>query len=432
MKIAILLSGRLTSYDKHYQNIMDNLVQDNEVDFYAALSEEPINKTLIDGFLKLYNPVAWKYSDKPLLDIEWDKVKSGKNLAPIKKNVMYMWRNRQELKGLLTGDYDWVISTRLDIFYKNSLEYSHLEEDKINIPYGSDYDERRTIEPETLMKYHLKNKSIDVKRCLLDHKIFPKIKMKNKINIHLVLYSNGEPYTSTKQKLIDTIKGKTKYNVIIHSDDLDSIKQKEWFKHIRDLPEIKKAGRRDGYYCNWKPFVVKDAYDLMGQNDILYYVDSSQHYLTGFEEDIDKLIDITIKNDIIAGSVGLNINNNYKRCCHKLDVWDRIIPNNDNSIYLDKPHQLSSWFVLTKKDTITNFLNEWIKWTIYKDEKSIYPLAVLHHTCEQAIMNILVYKYNFKVFCNPKITHNRNKDRNKVLKTINNEDKIDKYFINLI
>ena len=139
MKIAILLSGRLTSYDKHYQNIMDNLVQDNEVDFYAALSEEPINKTLIDGFLKLYNPVAWKYSDKPLLDIEWDKVKSGKNLAPIKKNVMYMWRNRQELKGLLTGDYDWVISTRLDIFYKNSLEYSHLEEDKINIPYGSDY-----------------------------------------------------------------------------------------------------------------------------------------------------------------------------------------------------------------------------------------------------------------------------------------------------
>ena len=47
-------------------------------------------------------------------------------------------------------------------------------------------------------------------------------------------------------------------------------------------------------------------------------------------------------------------------------------------------------------------------------------------------MNILVYKYNFKVFCNPKITHNRNKDRNKVLKTINNEDKIDKYFINLI
>ena len=213
MKIAILLSGRLTSYDKHYQNIMDNLVQDNEVDFYAALSEEPINKTLIDGFLKLYNPVAWKYSDKPLLDIDFSKVKSGKNLAPIKKNVMYMWRNRDNVKELLKGEYDWIISTRIDIFYKNKLDYSDLDADSVNVPKGSDFggyqdkiaiakqllmveyldvydnlkkyvvDDKRTIEPETLVKYHLKNKNINVKRCLLYHQIFPKISLKNKISV---------------------------------------------------------------------------------------------------------------------------------------------------------------------------------------------------------------------------------------------------------
>jgi hypothetical protein len=169
------------------------------IDFYAGISEEPINETLLDGFLKMYKPVAWKYSDKPLLDIEWDKVKSGKNLAPIKKNVMYMWRNRDNVKSLLKGDYDWIISTRLDVFYKNKLDYNDLDDSYVNIPKGSDFggyqdkiaiakkplmleyldvydnlkkyvvDDKRTIEPETLIKYHLKYKSINVKRNVLKH-----------------------------------------------------------------------------------------------------------------------------------------------------------------------------------------------------------------------------------------------------------------------
>ena len=210
MRVAILLSGRLTSYDKHYQNIIDTFGDDNVIDFYAGISEESVNETLLDGFLKMYKPVAWKYSDKPLLDIEWDKVKSGKNLAPIKKNVMLMWRNRDNVKSLLKGDYDWIISTRLDVFYKNKLDYSDLDADKINIPKGSDFggyqdkiaiakrplmleyldvydnlkkyvvDDKRTIEPETLIKYHLKYKSINVKRCLIDHQLFPKVSNKDK------------------------------------------------------------------------------------------------------------------------------------------------------------------------------------------------------------------------------------------------------------
>ena len=141
-KIAILLSGRLTSYDKHYQNIMENLVQDYDVDFYAGISTEPINKRLLDGFLKMYKPVAWKYSDKPLLDIEWDKVKANKEMENIKKNPMMMWRNRDNVRSLLMKskvNYDWIISTRPDVFYKEKLNYSDLEADKINIPRLADY-----------------------------------------------------------------------------------------------------------------------------------------------------------------------------------------------------------------------------------------------------------------------------------------------------
>ena len=60
MKILIVFSGRLTSYDKHYQNIMDNLVQDNEVDFIAGISNELINDKLIESFKNLYNPIILK------------------------------------------------------------------------------------------------------------------------------------------------------------------------------------------------------------------------------------------------------------------------------------------------------------------------------------------------------------------------------------
>jgi len=213
-KIAILLSGRLTSYDKHYQNIMDNLVQGNDVDFYAGISTEPINEKLLDGFLKMYKPKKWKYSDKPLLDIEWDKVKANKQMTPIKKNPMYMWRNRDNVRELLKDSkvkYDWVISTRADLFYKEKLDYNDLEADKINIPRLADYggyqdkiaiakkprmleyldlydnmksyliDKKRAVNPEPLLKYHIdKGKNIPVHRISLKHDIFPKVSLNKK------------------------------------------------------------------------------------------------------------------------------------------------------------------------------------------------------------------------------------------------------------
>ena len=61
-------------------------------------------------------------------------------------------------------------------------------------------------------------------------------------------------------------------------------------------------------------------------------------------------------------------------------------------------HVLNSWFILIKNNINTNFLNEWNYWSVYKDNEFIYPLVTYHHTVDQYIFNILVYKYNFKVF----------------------------------
>ena len=215
MKIAILLSGRLTSYDKHYDNIIKNLVPKGaQVDFYAGLSKEPINDELVGGFKKLYKPKTIKKSSQPLLKINWDKVKSNKEMELIKKNVMFMWRNRDTLRRVVKKfkpqQYDWIISTRPDVYYSNKLNYSQLDPNSINIPQGADYngyqdkiaigkkeimlkylnlynnmekyleEDKKAINPEPLLKYHLKKQNVPVVRILLSHKIFPKVSNKDK------------------------------------------------------------------------------------------------------------------------------------------------------------------------------------------------------------------------------------------------------------
>ena len=76
-------------------------------------------------------------------------------------------------------------------------------------------------------------------------------------------------------------------------------------------------------------------------------------------------------------------------------------------------------------------MKDWIYWCMYKDNELTRPLITYHHPGDQSIFNILVYKYNFKVFYNKLIEHDENKDRNVVLKTINNNINSEQYFINL-
>ena len=214
LNIAILFSGRLTSFDLHYDNIMKYLVQNNNVDFYAGISTEPINKQLKKPFNKLYKPISFKYSTKKLIEPVggWDNVKANKGMSQIKKNPMFMWRNRDNVKNLLTKSkkkYDWIISTRLDVYYTEKLDYKKLDENSLNIPKIADYGgyqdkiaigkksliiqyldlyvnmkeylKTKPIDPEPLLKYHLTIKEIPVKRINLNHKIFPKVSQKNKI-----------------------------------------------------------------------------------------------------------------------------------------------------------------------------------------------------------------------------------------------------------
>ena len=251
------------------------------------------------------------------------------------------------------------------------------------------------------------------------------------MSVHLVLYSNNEPFNTTKRLTIESINKYTNKNIIIHDYNLEKIKQTQWFQIIKDIPLIQKDGRRDGYYNIWKAFITKDVYDAMNDGDILYYTDSSQYFQTGFTENIDKLCDIANEILRIAGSIGDDMKNNSFGCCDNIDIWNIIIPDKDNTENLSKPHVLNSWFLFKKCELNNTFINDWVYFSSYIYKDTNQPLVTYHHTVDQSIFNIIVIKYNFPVFYDKNISHTNNKNKNTVLNIINNATNTRDYFIYL-
>ena len=68
-----------------------------------------------------------------------------------------------------------------------------------------------------------------------------------------------------------------------------------------------------------KPY-IKKVYDIANENDIIYYVDSSRYFLTGFTENIDNLINCVNEIGFIAGSCGTDVNNKFKNVCSDIRV----------------------------------------------------------------------------------------------------------------
>lgn len=251
--------------------------------------------------------------------------------------------------------------------------------------------------------------------------------------IHLVLYARGEPYETTQRMISETVHANTKYKVIIHNYSLARIATCDWYYDtgLCNLPFNKNKEQlngRDGFYNLWKGFITYDVYNVMGDNDLLYYVDSSQHFCTGFTDTIDKLCEFAFTNGAVAGSAGYDTDNILQEGCDKVKVWREILKDPFDESILRKAAILNSWFLFAKNEKNTCFLKDWIYYSMLRNERFEYPLGTYHHTIDQSIFNILVHKYNFLYFYEETIKHNDNKDRNLVLKILNSNDSITKYF----
>jgi hypothetical protein len=240
--------------------------------------------------------------------------------------------------------------------------------------------------------------------------------------IHLVTVANNEPFISTQSKLHNTIELHTKYNVKHHMFSFDYIKNHKYFDLIKLLPNLNKRGRRDGYYNIYKVICYNDVMDIAEENDIIYYVDSSQYYQYGFLYNIDKLMNYCYNDaNLIVGSYADNSKNSTDNACDQESIWNLLAPSVNYDKVINKRHILTSWFLCKKNNFTYNFFKEVFNGSININTPDLTPAITYHHTVEQAIINIIAHKYPDKctVFYVNSLQHCDNKDRNLVLQFIN-------------
>lgn len=240
--------------------------------------------------------------------------------------------------------------------------------------------------------------------------------------VHLVMYSQGEPFDSAKRKMMDTIQRCTSRQVICHAYDRKNIMSCDWYHHVETVSKIPELRKRDGLHCVYKPFITNDVFQNMEEDDILFYADCSQYFNTsriGCNEPIDILLDIVDERGHVAGAVDVNHSNTKSNCCTNLDIWNIVFPSGENEMNLMLPHVCASWFLLKKNDLTKTFMREWLYYCMYTDSTFPNPLITYHHTVDQSIFNILVAKFDMFVFQDDELNHHQTKNRNRVMKSLN-------------
>ena len=141
MKIAILFSGRIFRFGNHYNNIMENIVQEHDVDFF--LSHSPELDEDLESFYELYKPVA--LCNDPIPEFDFTQYPVFPEFTTNRRNITSMLYNRLRLFNLLDThiktnniEYEYIVSYRLDLLSYNKLDYK-IEPNILYIPEGSDH-----------------------------------------------------------------------------------------------------------------------------------------------------------------------------------------------------------------------------------------------------------------------------------------------------
>lgn len=141
MRIALLVYGRLNKCKEHYNNIMDNIGKEHNVDVF--LSSDNSVETQLQEFIELYKPISYN-NDKIIYDTNLEKYEK-----PEATNIDSMIRhfiNKKRVFALLelyvtkeSITYDIVISLRIDLVFHNSFNLISAQSDTIYIPSDNDF-----------------------------------------------------------------------------------------------------------------------------------------------------------------------------------------------------------------------------------------------------------------------------------------------------
>jgi hypothetical protein len=199
MKIAILISGRVNDSREMYENLIENIVQNNEVDFFVSHVKNP-NPIILKNFTDIYKPkiIIESNEDYPNIDMYRKQPETNKH------NTMCMYLNRELVFNHFNNyvisnniKYDLIISSRCELLFYNKIDLSSIVNDVQNnflcIPNGHDWggindhmafgnietiniymnlfkyiinilDTDVTLHPETLLKKYLEKTGVNIKR----------------------------------------------------------------------------------------------------------------------------------------------------------------------------------------------------------------------------------------------------------------------------
>ena len=147
MKIAILCAGRISNDNNddtirhQYENVIENIVQNHEADFFVSHSPELDEN--IKLFVELYKPIT--FNNEPFQYVDT----SNYPTRHIRHTTMSMFYNRSrvfhDFENYIQNSsvkYDVIINHRIDTLYSEKLKYEQLDlskNDVLYIPNGKDF-----------------------------------------------------------------------------------------------------------------------------------------------------------------------------------------------------------------------------------------------------------------------------------------------------
>jgi len=158
-------------------------------------------------------------------------------------------------------------------------------------------------------------------------------------------------------------------------------------------------GRKLGFgWFAWKPFVILDALDRLQEGDIVLYTDADTHPIADFSMLYDECARI-------GGAMLFNAYGCDNRYYCKRDAF--VVMGQDYPPYTDHRTAGVARFMLFRKGPWRprQFLYEWLTYAVNPkattfDASTIAPElpGFGEHRTEQAIMTLLAYKYDYKLY----------------------------------
>jgi hypothetical protein len=145
MRIAVLVYGRLNKCAEHYDNIMDHIGREHQIDFFG--SSDHSNEELINQFIELYKPKSF-VNDPIVHTYDFNHYQGSPNFNfNTLDNMIRHFMNKDRVFSLLERYiekegvyYDIVISLRVDIFFNTKIIFQNIQENTIYIPINNDHE----------------------------------------------------------------------------------------------------------------------------------------------------------------------------------------------------------------------------------------------------------------------------------------------------